>query len=119
MADVGYKRTWAGPKLMSALTPEADIPLGPVQVLSPPHATGDVTADQQVGTLRYKFLPLAHLALAWYAGLMTYNAISVIESLVEDHGWEAVVDQLLVEAATATCVVACPTSGNISDIGVQ
>jgi hypothetical protein len=32
---------------------------------------------------------------------MTLNTISAIECLVEDHGWEAVIDQLLVEAATA------------------
>ncbi len=33
---------------------------------------------------------------------MTYNAISVIECVVEDFGWDAVVDVLMEEAATAT-----------------
>ena len=33
---------------------------------------------------------------------MTYNAITVIECLVEDYGWDAVIDQLMEEAATAS-----------------
>ncbi len=32
---------------------------------------------------------------------MTYNAINTIECLVEDYGWDAVIDQLMEEAATA------------------
>ena len=32
---------------------------------------------------------------------MTYNAITAIECLVEDYGWDAVIDQLMEEAATA------------------
>ncbi len=34
--------------------------------------------------------------------LMTYNAILIIECLVEDFGWDAVMDELLKEAATAS-----------------
>ena len=37
-----------------------------------------------------------------YTALMTYNAILVIECLVEDIGWDAVMDVLMEEAATAT-----------------
>ena len=33
---------------------------------------------------------------------MTYNAILVIECLVEDFGWDAVMDELMKEAATAS-----------------
>jgi hypothetical protein len=33
---------------------------------------------------------------------MTYNAILVIECLVEDYGWDAVMDELMKEAATAS-----------------
>ncbi len=33
---------------------------------------------------------------------MTYNAILVIECLVEDYGWDAVMDELMNEAATAS-----------------
>ncbi len=33
---------------------------------------------------------------------MTYNAILAIECLVEDFGWDAVMDVLMEEAATAT-----------------
>ncbi len=33
---------------------------------------------------------------------MPYNAISIIECLVEDFGWDAVVDVLMKEAATAS-----------------
>lgn len=32
---------------------------------------------------------------------MTYNAITAIECLVEDYGWDAVLDQLMEEATTA------------------
>ena len=32
---------------------------------------------------------------------MTYNAITAIECLVEDCGWDAVIDLLMEEAATA------------------
>ncbi len=32
---------------------------------------------------------------------MTYNAITAIECLVEDYGWDAVLEQLMDEAATA------------------
>ena len=32
---------------------------------------------------------------------MTYNAINVIECLVEDYGWDAVLDLLMEEAETA------------------
>ena len=32
---------------------------------------------------------------------MTYNAITAIECLVEDYGWDAVIDQLMEEAASA------------------
>ena len=39
---------------------------------------------------------------ACYNTLMTYNAILVIECLVEDYGWDAVMDELMKEAATAT-----------------
>ena len=31
---------------------------------------------------------------------MTYNAILIIECLVEDYGWDAVLDQLIEQAAT-------------------
>ena len=37
-----------------------------------------------------------------YTALMTYNAISTIECLVEDYGWDAVMDVLMEEAATAS-----------------
>ena len=37
-----------------------------------------------------------------YTALMTYNAILVIECLVEDFGWDAVMDVLMKEAATAS-----------------
>ena len=33
---------------------------------------------------------------------MTYNAILVIECLVEDYGWDAVMDELMKKAATAS-----------------
>ncbi len=33
---------------------------------------------------------------------MTYNAILAIECLVEDFGWDAVMDELMKEAATAS-----------------
>ncbi len=33
---------------------------------------------------------------------MTYNAILAIECLVEDYGWDAVMDELMKEVATAT-----------------
>ncbi len=39
---------------------------------------------------------------ACYTALMTYNAISAIECLVEDFGWDAVMDVLMKEAATAS-----------------
>jgi len=38
---------------------------------------------------------------ACYTALMTYNAISTIECLVEDFGWDAVMDVLMKEAAMA------------------
>ncbi len=37
-----------------------------------------------------------------YTALMTYNAILAIECLVEDFGWDAVMDVLMKEAATAS-----------------
>ena len=37
-----------------------------------------------------------------YIALMTYNAILAIECLVEDFGWDAVMDVLMKEAATAS-----------------
>ena len=37
-----------------------------------------------------------------YTALMTYNAILVIECLVEDFGWDAVIEVLMEEAATAS-----------------
>ncbi len=37
-----------------------------------------------------------------YTALMTHNAILTIEYLVEDFGWDAVMDVLMEEAATAT-----------------
>ncbi len=37
-----------------------------------------------------------------YTPAMTYNAILIIECLVEDYGWDAVLDQLIEEAATAS-----------------
>ncbi len=37
-----------------------------------------------------------------YTAPMTYNAILTIECLVEDFGWDAVVDVLMKEAATAS-----------------
>ena len=39
---------------------------------------------------------------ACYTALMTYNAILIIECLVEDYGWDAVMDELMKEAATAS-----------------
>ncbi len=39
---------------------------------------------------------------ACYTVIMTYNAILAIECLVEDFGWDAVIDVLMEEAATAT-----------------
>ncbi len=39
---------------------------------------------------------------ACYTALMTYNAILTIECLVEDFGWDAVMDVLMKEAATAS-----------------
>ncbi len=33
---------------------------------------------------------------------MTYNAILVIECLVEDYGWDAVMDEPMKQAATAS-----------------
>ena len=36
-----------------------------------------------------------------YTPAMTYNAILIIECLVEDYGWDAVLDLLVEEAATA------------------
>ena len=35
-----------------------------------------------------------------YTALMTYNAILAIECLVEDFGWDAVMDVLMKEAAS-------------------
>ena len=35
-----------------------------------------------------------------YTALMTYNAILTIECLVEDFGWDAVMDVLMKEAAS-------------------
>ncbi len=37
-----------------------------------------------------------------YTTLMKYNAILVIECLVEDYGWDAVMDVLMEEAETAS-----------------
>ena len=37
-----------------------------------------------------------------YTSHMTYNAILIIECLVEDYGWDAVFDQLMEEASTAS-----------------
>ncbi len=37
-----------------------------------------------------------------YSANMTYNAILVIECLVEDYGWDAVMDELMKVAATAS-----------------
>ena len=37
-----------------------------------------------------------------YTALMTYNAILAIECLVEDFGWDAVMDVLMKEAAMAS-----------------
>ena len=34
---------------------------------------------------------------------MSYNAILTIECLVEDYGWDAVMDELMVLTATAPC----------------
>ena len=50
---------------------------------------------------------ITHIMLAspigvCYTALMTYNAISVIECLVEDFGWDAVMDVLMEEAASAS-----------------
>ncbi len=39
---------------------------------------------------------------ACYTTLMTYNAILAIECLVEDYGWDAVMDELMKKAATAS-----------------
>ncbi len=39
---------------------------------------------------------------ACYTALMTYNAILAIECLVEDFGWDAVIAELVKEAATAS-----------------
>ncbi len=39
---------------------------------------------------------------ACYTALMTYNPILIIECLVEDFGWDAVMDELMKEAATAS-----------------
>ncbi len=39
---------------------------------------------------------------ACYTALMTYNAILAIECLVEDFGWDAVMDVLMKEVATAS-----------------
>ncbi len=39
---------------------------------------------------------------ACYTALMAYNAILAIECLVEDFGWDAVMDVLMEEAVTAT-----------------
>ena len=45
---------------------------------------------------------MASLTKACYTALMTYNAILVIECLVEDYGWDAVMDELMNETATAS-----------------
>ncbi len=37
-----------------------------------------------------------------YTALIKYNAILAIECIVEDFGWDAVMDVLMKEAATAT-----------------
>ena len=37
-----------------------------------------------------------------YTAPMKYNAILAIECLVEDFGWDAVMDELMKEAATAS-----------------
>ncbi len=39
---------------------------------------------------------------ACYTALMTYNAILIIECLVEDFGWDTVMDELMKEAAKAS-----------------
>ncbi len=39
---------------------------------------------------------------ACYTALMTYNAILAIECLVDDYRWDAVMDELMNEAATAS-----------------
>lgn len=46
-------------------------------------------------------LPIATPACGWYNSTMTFNAISAVECLVEDYGWDAVLDALLEMAATA------------------
>ncbi len=38
----------------------------------------------------------------WLLLPMTYNAILIIECLVEDFGWDAVIDVFMKEAATAS-----------------
>ncbi len=43
-----------------------------------------------------------HDDLSCYTALMTYNGILTIECFVEDYGWDAVVDVLMMEAATAS-----------------
>ncbi len=45
---------------------------------------------------------MASLIGVCYTTLMTYNAILVIECLVEDYGWDAVMDVLMEEAETAS-----------------
>jgi len=44
---------------------------------------------------------LIHYRGFWYALAMTINTISAIECLVEDYGWESVMDSLMEMAATA------------------
>lgn len=38
---------------------------------------------------------------ACYTALMSYHAILIIECLVEDYGWDAVIDELMALTATA------------------
>ena len=45
---------------------------------------------------------LASPIWACYTAPMTYNAILIIECLVEDFGWDAVMDELMKEVATAS-----------------
>ena len=59
------------------------------------------TPKNGFGRCRQVRAALASPIGACYTAPMTYNAILVIECLVEDFGWDAVMDELMKEAATA------------------
>ncbi len=90
MSVLGYEQTSSHPESTSALPPRADI-----QIRASAFSSAVSPDAQDGGAVRY---PLPR----WLLLPMTYNAILIIECLVEDFGWDAVMDVLMKEAATAS-----------------